>query len=68
MPFINVQMLAGRTVRQKDDFMKEVAVIAQRTLCVPEQAVTIIINEVDHAHWSVGSRTMKEIQSDRVSD
>jgi len=68
MPFINVQMLAGRTAKQKDDFMKEVAAIAQRTLRVPEHAVTIIINEVAHDHWSVGLRTMKDIQSDRVSD
>lgn len=68
MPFINVQMLAGRTAEQKSVFMKEVAAIAQRTLRVPEHAVTIIIQEVDYDHWSVGMRTMKDIQSTRPSD
>jgi 4-oxalocrotonate tautomerase len=68
MPFINVQMLAGRTAEQKSTFMKEVAAIAQRTLRVPEHAVTIIINEVECDHWSVGLRTMKDIRSTQVSD
>jgi 4-oxalocrotonate tautomerase len=68
MPFIHVQMLAGRTAEQKSVFMKEVAAIAQRTLRVPEHAVTIIINEVESDHWSVGLRTMKDIRSTGVSD
>lgn len=68
MPVINVQMLAGRTAAQKNDFMKEVAAVAQRTLHVPEHAVTIILNEVEHDHWSVGPSTMKEIRSRKTSD
>ena len=68
MPFIHVHMLAGRTAEQKAVFMKEVAAIAQRTLRVPEHAVTIILNEVECDHWSVGSRTMKDIRSTHVSD
>ena len=67
MPLINVQMLIGRTAAQKADFIREVATIAQRTLQVPEHAVTIIINEVDHAHWGVGRSTMKAIQSAKNS-
>jgi len=68
MPFIHVDMLAGRTAEQKSTFMKEVAAIAQRTLRVPEHAVTIIINEVECDHWSGGLRTMKEIRSTQLSD
>jgi 4-oxalocrotonate tautomerase len=68
MPFINVQMLAGRTAAQKEEFMKEVAAVAQRTLRVPEHAVTIILNEVEHEHWSVGLRTMKDVQAGRAGD
>lgn len=68
MPFIHVQMLTGRTAEQKSAFMKEVAEVAQRTLRVPEHSVTIILNEVDYDHWSVGSRTMKDIRSTHVSD
>ena len=68
MPFINVQMLAGRTAEQKSAFMKEVATIAQRTLRVPEHAVTIIINEVEFDYWSVGMRAMSEIRSAPLID
>lgn len=68
MPFIHVHMLAGRTAEQKSVFMKEVAAVAQRTLRVPEHAVTIILNEVESDHWSVGLRTMKDIRSTQLTD
>lgn len=67
MPLIHVQMLTGRTAAQKADFIREVAIAAQRTLQVPEHAVTIIINEVDHAHWGVGQSTMEAIRSAKNS-
>lgn len=63
MPVINVQMLAGRSPEQKNTFMKEVAEVTQRTLGVPEHAVTIILTEVEREHWSVCSRTMAEVQA-----
>jgi 4-oxalocrotonate tautomerase len=68
MPFINVQMLAGRTASEKQAFMKELAAVAQRTLHVPEHAVTIILAEVEHEHWSVGLRTMKDIRAGGAGD
>jgi 4-oxalocrotonate tautomerase len=63
MPIINVQMLSGRTTEQKSAFMKEVASAAMRTLQAPEHAIVIIINEVERDKWSVGLRTMTEIQA-----
>ncbi|QWT21351.1 tautomerase family protein [Bacillus sp. NP157] len=63
MPVINVQLLTGRTQAQKEAFMKEVATAAQRTLRVPGHAVTIILSEVSLDHWSVGQRTMTDIQA-----
>jgi 4-oxalocrotonate tautomerase len=65
MPIIHVQLLAGRTAQQKNIFMKEVAAIAMRTLQVPEHAVTIVLTEVEREHWSVGMKSMVEIQATR---
>ena len=63
MPIINVQMLPGRSPEQKRAFIKGVAEIAVATLAVPEEAVRILISEVGPDHWSIGTRTMKEIRS-----
>jgi 4-oxalocrotonate tautomerase len=63
MPIINVQMLSGRTAEQKNAFMKEVAAVAMRTLQAPEHAIVIVIHEMERGQWSVGLRTMTEIQA-----
>ncbi|WP_158884154.1 tautomerase family protein [Rhodanobacter sp. L36] len=68
MPIINVQLLAGRSAQQKDTFMKEVAAIAMRTLQVPEHVVTIVLTEVEREHWSVGMKSMTEIQAARLRE
>jgi len=62
MPIINVQMLPGRTGEQKKAFIKAVSEIAVSTLAVPEEAIRILITEVDADHWSIGSRTMADIR------
>jgi 4-oxalocrotonate tautomerase len=68
MPIIHVQLLSGRTAQQKNTFMKEVAAIAMRTLQVPEHAVTIVLTEVECGHWSVGMKSMTDIQAARVRE
>lgn len=64
MPIITVHMLPGRSREQKRAFIKGVAEVAAATLAVPEEAVRIVITEVDAEHWSIGSRTMAEIRGD----
>jgi 4-oxalocrotonate tautomerase len=63
MPVIQVHMLSGRSAEEKNRFMKEVCDVAQRTLRVPEHAVTILLTEVSEEHWGSGMRTMAEIRS-----
>jgi 4-oxalocrotonate tautomerase len=64
MPVINVQMLKGRSAEQKRQFIHEMSEVAQRTLLVPEQAITIILTEVEDDHWGKGSKTMAEVKAE----
>jgi 4-oxalocrotonate tautomerase len=67
MPMINVQMIRGRTPAQKRALIKELSEAAIRTLEVPEQAIRIILTEVEPEHWGVGSRSKAEIDAERAA-
>jgi 4-oxalocrotonate tautomerase len=54
VPIIEVKMLAGRTPEQKTRFSRELTEVAVRVLEVCPEAVRVIIQEVEPAHWSVG--------------
>ena len=62
MPIINVQILVGRTPDQKKTLMKELADATVRTLGVPEEAIRILLTEVQPENWGVGTRSMTEIR------
>jgi 4-oxalocrotonate tautomerase len=68
MPLINVQLLPGRTPAQKRAFIRGVADTAIQTLCVPEEAIRIILAEVPPEHWGVGGLTMAELRKAGTSD
>jgi len=63
MPMINVQMLSGRTASQKADLIKELADATIRALGVPEEAVRILLTEVEPEHWGIGSRSKAQIDA-----
>ena len=58
MPMINVQLLEGRTPDQKSELIERLATVTRETLCVPDEAIRIILTEVAPEHWGVGSRSM----------
>ena len=63
MPMINVQMLSGRTASQKADLIKELADATIRALGVPEEAVRILLTEVEPEHWGIGYRSKAQIDA-----
>lgn len=63
MPLINVHLLSGRSAAQKKAFIEQVAEVAMRTLAVPEQAITIVMNDVPAESWGSGTRTMADIRA-----
>jgi 4-oxalocrotonate tautomerase len=62
MPIINVQMLSGRTAEQKQQLIREIAEGTIRALGVPEQAIRILLTEVEPQHWGVGTISKAEQQ------
>lgn len=62
MPIINVQMLSGRTAEQKQQLIRELAEGTIRALDVPEQAIRILLTEVEPQHWGVGTISKAEQQ------
>ena len=58
MPMINVQLLEGRTPDQKSALIERLATVASETLCVPAEAIRIILTEVAPEHWGVGTRSV----------
>lgn len=63
MPIISVQMLQGRSLAQKELFIKKVCEVAVQTLNVPERAVLIVLTEVNDENWGVAGATMAKIKA-----
>jgi len=54
MPIIRVELFAGRTQQQKNEFVVEVTRVAAETLKCPADAVDVIISEVAPLDWHRG--------------
>ncbi|MBP7335943.1 2-hydroxymuconate tautomerase family protein [Niveispirillum sp.] len=63
MPLINVQIISGRTDRQKRDLMRGLAQAAMDALDVPEKSVRVILTEVPATHWGIGLTTKADEQA-----
>jgi 4-oxalocrotonate tautomerase len=53
MPIIVVNMVEGRTDKQKEDLIKEITKGAAKALSEPEKAIQVIINDVSMANWGI---------------
>ena len=57
MPIINVQLLTGRTGKQKRALIRELADGAIRALGVHEQSIRVVLTEVPPEHWGIGGES-----------
>jgi len=60
MPFVHIQILAGRTTEQKRQLLGEVTEAVERALGAPKETIRVILTEVSPDHWAVGGETMAE--------
>lgn len=58
MPFIEINMLEGRTDETKADLIREVTETVCRVLESPPERVRIIIRDVPHVNWGAGGRNL----------
>lgn len=54
MPFIQVTILAGRTVEQKHDLMRRLTVATAEALGGDPQRIRVAIYEVSADDWAIG--------------
>jgi len=64
MPLIRVEMWEGRNPDLKRKLVKELTKVTVEILGCPEQAVTVVINDIPKHNWGIGG----ELASDRFKE
>ena len=54
MPLVQIALYAGRTPDQKEALAKAVTKAISETAGIPDEATTIIFQEVEKHDWAVG--------------
>lgn len=54
MPIVTVKMIEGRTDEQKRALVEEVTAAVSKTVNAPKENITIIIEEMQKAHYANG--------------
>jgi 4-oxalocrotonate tautomerase len=54
MPIVRIEVWPGRTPEQKKALMRNVTDAVVASVGCPEQAVEVLLYEVDQSHWAVG--------------
>ncbi|TDL65103.1 2-hydroxymuconate tautomerase [Neobacillus sp. YX16] len=60
MPFIQVNMLKGRSPEKKEQLIREVTDVVSAVLDAPVQSVRIMINELEPEHWGIAGESVKK--------
>ena len=58
MPIIQVQMLSGRTLEQKERLINEVSECVARILEVSPERVRVVITEIPPEHWGIAGQSV----------
>jgi len=64
MPLIRVEIWEGRNPDLKRKLVKELTKVTVEILGCPEQAVTVVINDIPKHNWGIGG----ELASDRFKE
>ena len=63
MPYINVKMIKGRTVEQKNAIIAGVTQVVSEVLNKNPEATYVVIDEVESDNWGIGGKSMTERKS-----
>jgi 4-oxalocrotonate tautomerase len=61
MPFVQIDLLEGRSPDQVAALIAETTAAVCRVLEVPEDRVRMVVREVPKTHWGIGGKTAKEL-------
>lgn len=66
MPFIQIQILEGRTSEKKERLIREMTDVVAEVLESPVQSVRVLIQEVKPEHWGIAGESVKKRKNEGV--
>ncbi|WP_066069728.1 tautomerase family protein [Neobacillus soli] len=60
MPFIQINILKGRSPEKKERLIREVSDLVSDVLESPVQNVRVMIHEVEPEHWGIAGESVKK--------
>lgn len=63
MPFIQINLLAGRSPEKKEKLIHEVPHTVANVLEAPIESVRVMVNEMQPEHWGIAGESVKKRQS-----
>lgn len=64
MPFIQINLIEGRTEEKKEQLISEVTETVSRVLDAPIETVRVMINEMPAAHWGIAGASVKKLREE----
>lgn len=58
MPFVQINILEGRTPEQKETLIEKTTDLIQEVLGSPRTAVRVMINEMKPEHWGIAGESV----------
>ena len=63
MPILTIQMMEGRTQKQKDDLIEQVTDAVVNSISSPRENVTVLISEIPKNNFGIGGVTADKLGS-----
>ncbi len=60
MPFIQINILEGRTPEKKERLIREVTDLVSDVLEAPKESVRVMIQEIQPEHWGIAGESVKK--------
>jgi 4-oxalocrotonate tautomerase len=60
MPFIQINILEGRSPEKKERLIREVSDLVSEVLEAPVESVRVMINEMEAEHWGIAGESVKK--------
>lgn len=60
MPFIQVNILKGRSPEKKERLIREMTDLVSEVLDAPVQSIRVMINELEPEHWGIAGESVKK--------
>lgn len=66
MPFIQINILEGRTPEKKERLIREVTDLVSDVLDAPVESIRVLIQEVQPEHWGIAGESVKKRRNEAV--